>query len=423
MAEAPAPLPASPKRGEKGRQAASHPPRPGARPAPGAAAVGLAGLLSLAVAMGIGRFSFTPLLPLMIQDGQLDLSAAGWIASANYLGYLLGALSAARLRLTPIRLAMGALLLTVALIAAMGLPLGAWGWAAVRLAAGAASAWAFVGTSVWCLQALARRPDAQGRPSAWASVLYAGVGSGIALSGLYCLVGATAGAGAAALWLQLAGVALLMLLPVAAVVRRLRGELAQPSSDPQDAAQASRRPVRGLMLSYALFGFGYILPATFLPEMARTLVPDPRLFGLAWPVFGLMGAGSALLASRLLRRMPRLKLWSVTQGLMGVGVLLPSLWLSGWTIALSALFVGGTFMVATLAGLQEARARAGADASRVMAGMTTGFAAGQIAGPIAANLLRLWPGASAAGALDLALQLAAAGLLASALWLWRTDSA
>ena len=390
---------------------------------PGAAAIGLAGLLSLALAMGIGRFSFTPLLPLMIQDGQLDLSAAGWIASANYLGYLLGALSAAHLRLTPTRLAMGALLLTVALIAAMALPLGAWGWAGVRLSAGAASAWAFVGTSVWCLQALARRSDAQGRPSAWASVLYAGVGGGIALSGLYCLAGAASGASAAALWLQLAGLALLMLLPVAAVVRRLRAEIAQPAAGPHDPAQAARGPVRGLIASYGFFGFGYILPATFLPEMARALVPDPRWFGLAWPVFGLMGAASALLASRLLRRMPRLKLWSATQGLMGVGVLLPSLWLSGWTIGLSALFVGGTFMVATLAGLQEGRARAGAEAPRVMAGMTTGFAAGQIAGPIAANLLRLWPGVSAAGALDLALQLAAAGLLASALWLWHAKSA
>ncbi|MBA2676378.1 YbfB/YjiJ family MFS transporter, partial [Ramlibacter sp.] len=63
------------------------------------AALALAGLLSLAVAMGIGRFAFTPMLPLMIRDGQLDLAHGGWIAAANYAGYLAGALTAARLRI------------------------------------------------------------------------------------------------------------------------------------------------------------------------------------------------------------------------------------------------------------------------------------------------------------------------------------
>ena len=60
---------------------------------PPAWAVGLAGLLSLAVAMGIGRFVFTPMLPLMVQAGQLDLGAGGWLAAANYAGYLAGAVS------------------------------------------------------------------------------------------------------------------------------------------------------------------------------------------------------------------------------------------------------------------------------------------------------------------------------------------
>ena len=49
--------------------------------------LGLAGLLSLAVAMGIGRFAFTPMIPLMLQDGQLDVAAGGWVAAANCAGY------------------------------------------------------------------------------------------------------------------------------------------------------------------------------------------------------------------------------------------------------------------------------------------------------------------------------------------------
>ena len=56
-------------------------------------AVALAGLLSLAVAMGIGRFAFTPLLPMMLHDGVIDLPGASGLATANYLGYWLGAMA------------------------------------------------------------------------------------------------------------------------------------------------------------------------------------------------------------------------------------------------------------------------------------------------------------------------------------------
>ena len=55
-------------------------------------AIALTGMVSLAVAMGIGRFAFTPLLPMMLADGVIDLPHASWLASANYLGYFIGAL-------------------------------------------------------------------------------------------------------------------------------------------------------------------------------------------------------------------------------------------------------------------------------------------------------------------------------------------
>src|SRR5258706_11152675 len=54
--------------------------------------IALAGLAALAVAMGVGRFAFTPLLPMMQQDAGLSVAGGGWLASANYLGYLVGAL-------------------------------------------------------------------------------------------------------------------------------------------------------------------------------------------------------------------------------------------------------------------------------------------------------------------------------------------
>jgi hypothetical protein len=375
-------------------------------------AVALAGALSLAAAMGIGRFAFTPMLPLMIQDGELDLAAGGWIAAANYAGYLLGALTASRVPLPAGRLAVLALGLTAGLTAAMAVPQSIASWMALRLFAGVCSAWAFVATSVWCLGALARLD----RPS-WGGAVYAGVGSGIALAGLYCLGGTAAGASAPALWAQLGLLAVVLTVPVLAVLRKV-----PPASTPAPAYATYGRPPQrataGLVICYGALGFGYILPATFLPVLAHSVVADPRLFGLAWPVFGLTAAASTLAAGALMRHASRLQIWAVSHALMGVGVLLPSLWLGGFTIALSALLVGGTFMVITMAGVQEIRSRASGDPTALVARMTTAFATGQIAGPVASSLLLYVPALAKTG-LDVALQLAAASLVLSALWLWR----
>ena len=431
---------------------ASHRPAMSAPSAPATAALGLAGLLSLSVAMGFGRFSFTPMLPLMIADGQADIASGGWIAAANYVGYLVGALTAGPLARHPLRMARLALGLTLLLLAAMALPLGPWGWAVVRTLAGAASAWAFVATSVWCLGALAQRSLPEG-PSGWSSGFYAGVGIGIMLTGFYCMAAASAGVGAASLWLQLAGLGAVLIVPVMRVMRGLqasqaggaaaatgvvsapaaieahartaklvdRPPVSAPASHALMAAGASTASaglwsprMRPLAVAYGLFGFGYILPATFLPALARTLVPDPRLFGLTWPLWGLAALLSVLLAVWWLRHASRLRVWAVTQALMGVGALAPSLWLSGWTIALSALLVGGTFMVMTLAAVQEARVRGGAT---VLPRMTAAFALGQIVGPVLANALGHLPGLDATTSMNLALQIAAASLLVSAAWL------
>jgi len=371
----------------------------------------LAGALSLAAAMGIGRFAFTPLLPLMSGEGLLGVAEGGWVAAANYVGYLVGALTAARIPLRPGALAAMALLATAALTAAMAWPLPEM-WLPLRFLAGAASAWVFVATSVWCLGALAQ----QGASRA-SGCVYAGVGIGIALAGLYCLLAAAAGVPSGPLWLQLGALALLLAVPSFWVIARL-----PPATEAIKSAAAGGshpgRGTRGLVISYGIMGFGYILPATFLPVLARSVVADPRVFGLAWPVFGAMAALSTLLAARFLQGRTRLKTWAACQLLMGVGVLLPAIWTNLWAIVTSALLVGGTFMVITLAGVQQMRSLAPAQSARLVGRITAAFALGQIAGPVvSATLLRVGP-----QGLAIALGMGAASLFATGTWLWRTAS-
>ena len=165
---------------------------------PARSAVSLAwpAALALAALMGIGRFAFTPVWPLMAHDAALSLEQGGWLASANYAGYLLGALIAAA---WPPRRPLGASLLAVAaLTLAMPLPHSVAGWAALRLAAGWASALGFICVASW-------RPARAGDPiePAASAVVYAGVGAGIAATGLACLALMAAGATAAQCWVAL----------------------------------------------------------------------------------------------------------------------------------------------------------------------------------------------------------------------------
>jgi MFS family permease len=379
-------------------------------PGPSFTALWVAGLLALAVAMGIGRFAFTPMLPLMIRAGSADVSAGGWLAAANYAGYLLGALSTARLGLAPQRTGIVALALVAGSTAAMGWTDSLAAWLLWRFVAGVASAWVLVSTSVWCLAWLARHDRAAGP-----GLLYAGVGAGIALAGLYCWQAGAANTAPAALWLQLGALAAAGL--VAVLVLMPRGMPEAPAGANTAAGAAARGVSWGLVISYGLLGFGYILPATFLPVLARAVVDDPAVFGAAWPVFGAAAAVSTLLASLVFSRIERRHVLAGSHALMALGCLLPVLHLSALTVLLAALLVGGTFMVATMAGMQEARARSAGDPTGALGRMTAAFAIGQMAGPMLSSALS---GRSQGfGGLFVALAAGALALAGSAAWLWR----
>src|SRR5262245_51448909 len=162
--------------------------------------------------MGIGRFAFTPLLPLMQADVGLSVKAGSWLASANYAGYLVGALAASRLRVAPLHAILGSLLVIALTTLAMGLTHEFLEWVAWRAIAGIASAFVLVHMSAWSTQRFVslQRPTLGG-------VVFAGVGIGIAGAGLLCLALVGIGTTAAQLWSILgclSAVALLVTVPL-----------------------------------------------------------------------------------------------------------------------------------------------------------------------------------------------------------------
>ena len=346
---------------------------------PSAAVAAAIGLLALASAMGIGRFSLTPILPLMQQDAGLTLTAGGWLATGNYLGYLIGALACIVLRPRPARAIRWGLIGVGLFTLAMAFGNSQSWWVALRFLAGVASAFVLVGTSAWALPILARH----GREE-WSGHVFSGVGIGIAFAGLFGLAAGIEAWSSRAAWIGL-GIAA---IAVAALLWR---PLAVDAAPAMRAMARDRRalPLPAIIAAacYAAFGYGYIIPATFLPALARGYIDDPAMFGLIWPVFGTAAALSTLASTRLGRGLAPRQLWMRAKWVLAAGVLAPALWVNVPTLLISALCVGGTFMVITMAGLKEALRLCGTQASLAVGVMTAAFAAGQIAGPLTVSLL------------------------------------
>lgn len=332
-------------------------------------------MIALAITMGVGRFAFTPILPLMQVDAGLSIPAGSWLAVANYAGTLAGALTAVALRVRLPGAIRGGLVAIGLATVAMGLANGFAAWLALRAVAGLAVGWVLPLVSAWALEQLASHAPAL------RSAVFAGFGVGIASAGVLCLGLMQASARSSTAWLLLG---VLSLLLTAIVWRCFEGPAREPAARGAAGAPPSAGVVRlaRVVVCYGAFGFGYIVPATFLPVMAREVVRDPAVFGWAWPLFGLAAAVSTFLAGTFVTVLGTRRLWIAGHVVMALGVIAPVVWSGVGAIVLSALLVGATFTVITMAGFEEGRRVAGPHATRMIAAMAVAFNVGQLAGPI-----------------------------------------
>jgi predicted MFS family arabinose efflux permease len=309
----------------------------------------------------------------------LTLTVGGRLATGNYLGYLFGALACIALPPRPLPAIRWGLVAVGLLTLSMGLSSWPPLWLASRFLAGVASAFVLVGTSAWAMPILARH----GREE-WSGHVFSGVGIGIAFAGLFGLVAGLDEWGSRLTWIVLG------LVAVALAVLLWRPLAADPAPAARAVAQASPALPRRAMVAavcYAAFGFGYIIPATFLPALARGYIDSPAMFGLVWPVFGVAAALSTFAGARFGRALSPRQLWMRAKWVLALGVLAPALWINLPTLLFSAICVGGTFMVITMAGIKEALRLGGAPASLAVGVMTAAFGAGQIAGPVVVSML------------------------------------
>jgi MFS family permease len=346
--------------------------------------------------MGVGRFVFTPILPLMHEQAGLSASDGAHLATANYAGYLVGALlgTAAPAVVRSRTVLRAALVTLTATLAAMPVGGGTAAWLVLRLLAGVASALVFVIAVSSLHSRLRQEPD---HVPGWA---FGGVGAGIALSGLLVLVLRSAADWRAAWWASAAlGAALTAVswrlepepapAPGPAPIHAARGRTGGVRTAPRRTARAegaatggagagARRAFGVLLASYALEGVGYIVAGTFL--VAAVEQGSPGWLGSgAWVVVGLAAVPSAAVWTGLKRRWSRPGLLCAALVVQAAGIALPAL-VGGVGAALgSAVLFGGTFIgVSTLALTVGAQL----GFRRAVALLTAGYSVGQILGPL-----------------------------------------
>lgn len=372
--------------------------------------IAFAGMAALAVAMGIGRFAFTPILPLMQDDAGLSVVSGGYLASANYLGYLIGSLVATRLQVRDEVAVLGSMLIIGIATLAMGFAENYVAWLALRLIAGIANAWIAIFAFSWCLDRLAalQQPLLN-------SLIFTGVGAGILVVGVICVALMQVDASSAQAWIVF-GVLALAITAAVWTTYAGGGTAHHAAARPRARGAPWSREAALLVFCFGASGFGYIIPATFLPAMARDIISDPAVFGWAWPVFGAAAMLSTLGAATLLRGFHPRRVWMICHLVMACGVATPVFWSGLAAIMVAALCVGGTFMVITMLSIQEARAVAGAHVVHLTAAMTGAFASGQILGPVVASVMLDAGWGFASGLL-----LAGALLVISAAMLWHVS--
>lgn len=321
--------------------------------------------------MGLGRFAYTPILPLMHAQAGLSAQSGSALATANYLGYLIGALlgiAAPGLIRSLLALRAGLIVLAGTLLL-MAATVSHAAWFALRLTAGVASALVFmIAVSAMLTRLRAHAQHLVG----WG---FGGVGAGIALSGAVVLaLRATPDWRTA--WASCAALAFILMV----FAWPLRpGQPGAPTEMQRDGGVPStHRWFAALLTSYSLEGVGYIIAGTFLVAAIGETAPGWVGSG-AWVLVGLAALPGPALWARLSRRWTRPTLLLAALLIQAAGIALPALAPGAGPALLSAVLFGGTFLgIASLAMALGAHLQY----PRAVAVLTTGYSTGQILGPL-----------------------------------------
>ncbi len=338
------------------------------------------------IAMGIGRFAYTPILPLMQNALSFTDVVAGYLASSNYVGYFVGAILAGVLPLKKHKAfyLKISLILSVFTTLCMGLSHSYILMLVFRFISGVASAFIFVLASSIVLDKLA----VTGKTN-WSGLFYAGVGFGIFFSTLFIpsLNNLFDWEG---VWIGLAIVSAILSIFVWLWLKDSPNTIMKKDKQVVVTQVPPLKWIPWLIIAYGLEGLGYIVTGTFIVSIAEktsTFNNDPAF---VWMVVGLSAIPSCIIWSTLAKKWGFVKSLVFSMTLQALGIALPVFWLSQISLIISSFVFGATFMGITTLATTLARQMNPTNSSRIIGYLTAIYAVGQMIGPTIAGILSFY---------------------------------
>ncbi|MFM9279597.1 YbfB/YjiJ family MFS transporter [Paenibacillus jiagnxiensis] len=342
----------------------------------------IGGLVMLIIAMGIGRFSYTSILPLMQSQAHLSVTESGYLAGSNNMGYLIAAFGAGFIawgtrRAYHLRIQ---LVLCIIFTGLMGITSSFLWWMIFRFLAGVSSGLIFVLSSSLVLDALF-----SDKRDKWVGIFYGGVGIGIVLAGLLTpVLGSFTWRGT---WIGLLITSIILVVPVWSFIRDKEPKPITQNAESLSSSAENPSIFGWLLVAYGLEGLGYIVSATFLVAMVKQMPHVSSFADYSWIIVGLAAVPSTVFWSWSASKAGYIKPLIIALILQAVGVILP-MWLPNiFGVTLGSVLFGGTFMGISMLALAAARMSRPSSSNRAIALMTGFFGIGQILGPIGAGIV------------------------------------
>jgi MFS family permease len=341
----------------------------------------LAGICALVLSVGLARFAYTPMLPVMHSEAGLSVLAGGWLATFNYLGYIAGALIAATIHDLQLKFRLYRAGLLTALLSTllMGMTQNEYLWTFLRFISGMSSTAGLLLASGLILNWLIShgyKPEL--------GLHFTGMGIGIVVSGL--AVGLMAGQFSwDQQWLGLGLIGALFLVPAWLWLPAPQAPL--PGSKAQVITAPARKWMLLMMASYFCAGFGYVVSATFIVAILEQLPLLQGHGGWVWVIVGLAAIPSSFLWDRVNRAMGDVNALLLAYGVQVLSIVLPVLSDNVWLNLLSALLYGATFAGIVSLTLALIGRHFPANPARAMARLTLTYGVSQILAPAMAGYI------------------------------------
>lgn len=367
-----------------------------------------AGISSLIVTVGVARFSYSLLLPIMQDGAGLTELGGGWLASTNFMGYMSGVLLAASLHNMNYKYNLHRLYLILSVLtsAAMVMTTDMVSWAVLRFIAGVCASGGFIIASGLILKWLVKHHH-----RAELGIHFSGAGLSIIITSLLVEFMLTISADWQQQWLALAVMAAVFAIPAWLW-------MPHPFIDGQVGGTAKDTPPSKvfkslMMLAYFCAGYGYAVSSTFIVDIVERVEGLQGQGGLAFLLVGLAATPAALIWDRIARRTGYIKALIIAYILQAIGIILPAINDSLPVVILSALMFGGTFIACVSMVLTMAGKFYPSNPAKFMGTMTLAYGAAQILAPVCTGYLT-----ETFGSYDIGLYVSAAIVMIGTLFLF-----